>query len=169
MDLKKCICCKNEVLENSTNCKFCDFPFSGSDEEKSKHIGRFIVNKRVISDSEDSLEKNQYLLYIISAITFISAIIFFNKIEGFYFETVLSFFNGFVIFFCGFFLKRKPTVLTIIPLVLILSMYLLNYLIDPNTLFKGIAFKLIIITSLVYNIFLIQKSNSFKKNHNLTN
>ncbi len=167
MELKECICCKNEVLENSINCKFCDFPFDGTDDEKSKHIGMFIVNKRVISETEDSLEKNQYLLYIVSVITFLSAIIFFMKYEGFYIETVINIFVGTVIFLCGFFLKRKPLMLTIIPLVLIFSIYSLNYLIDPSTLFNGIIFKSIIIISLSYNVYLIEKSNSFKKNYNV--
>ncbi len=169
MNVKECICCKNEVLENSTNCEFCNFPFFGSEEEKSIHIGKFIVNKRVISNSEESLDKNQYLLYFISAITFVTAIIFCTKFEGFYFETGLNFLIGFVILFCGYYLKKNPIMLTIIPLVLILSIYSLNYFLDPKTLFNGIIFKIVIISSLVYNIFLILKSDSFKKNHNLSN
>lgn len=169
MEVKECICCKNQVTENSTNCKFCNFPFLGTEEEKAKHIGMFIVNKRVISESEDSLEKNQYLLYIVSAFTFLSAILFFVNNKGFYLETIINVFIGTVIFLCGFFLKRKPLLFTIIPLLLILSVYTLNYLINPDTLFNGIVFKLLIIISLSYNVFLIERSNSFKKNHHMKN
>jgi hypothetical protein len=167
MELIECICCNNEVFIESDNCRLCDFPFSGSEVEKSKHIGKFIVNKRIISSSEDSLENNQYLLCFISAITFLSAIIMFTNSNGFVIETLMNFAIGIVILLCGFFLKKRPILLTIIPLFLILGIYLLNYILDPSTLIKGIVFKVIIISSLIYNVFLIQKSNSFKKNNNL--
>ncbi|MEZ4808844.1 MAG: hypothetical protein R2819_00675 [Allomuricauda sp.] len=165
--MEKLICpsCKKEYLEKIDTCSNCNFPFNGTEKEKAIHIGQFINKKGVLFDSADSIGKSQKILYAITLfnVVAITVRIFMN---GLYWPELLQ--NGIItliLFLCAFFLKRNPILLTLIPLVLLIGVYTLNSLIDPNTLLRGIFIKLIIIGSLCYSIYLIKSADRFKRKY----
>ena len=165
MEKLKCPSCKREYMEKIDTCKNCNFPFNGTEKEKAIHIGQFINKKGVLFDSVDSIGKSQKILYAITALNLIALIIRFS-LNGIILDDLIQ--NGIItliFLFCGIYLKKNPILLTIIPLVLLIGVYTLNYIIDPMSLLRGILFKLIIIGSLVYSVYLIKSAEKFSKKY----
>ena len=77
--MKNCPACKNVNETDIDSCVRCEFPFNGSDKEKSIHIGKFIGQKGIITDSEDSLTKSQNFLYLAAAFYLVGVIVNFLR------------------------------------------------------------------------------------------
>tara|TARA_R110000868_G_scaffold354220_2_gene615533 strand:+ start:68 stop:574 length:507 start_codon:yes stop_codon:yes gene_type:complete len=158
-----CPACKKENKEQLETCNNCNFPFNGTEQEKGVHIGRFINKKSVITDSEGAIKKSQFILYAIAAYNAIFLIIGLFGSQLNVFDLLLNFVVVGIFVLCAFFIQKKPLLLTLIPLILILGINMLNYFIEPSSVFRGIVFKLIIIGSLIYSIYLIKGAADFKK------
>ena len=161
-----CPACKNESLPDSSVCEKCEFPFNGTEKEKSIHIGRFIGKRGVIFDSEDSLTKSQNLLYFAAGFYILGVIINFSFLLNNIFALLFNVIVIIVIAGSGILLKKAPLLFLIIPLAVLLTLYTINFIIDPNTLFNGIIFKFLILGSLFYSIYNYISSEKFKKKYN---
>lgn len=167
MENKMCPACKNTSDNDHKICIKCQFPFEGTEKEKSIHIGRFIGDKGIIFDAEDALVKSRNLLFIAAGLYALPVVI---NISALLTDLFVLGFNILVIItfvISGVFLKKSPLTFLILPLALLLAIYTINFLIDPNTLLQGILFKLLIISSLVYSIYNFTASEKFKKKFNL--
>ncbi len=167
MEHKICPACKNENNSSNTLCDKCEFPFEGTEKEKSIHIGRFIGDKGIIFDAEDALKKSQYLLFLAAGLYTLPVIINFSFLLN---DPFALAFNGLIIItfiVCSLFIKKSPLTFLILPLVLLLAVYTINFIVDPNTLVQGILFKVLIISSLIYSIYNFVVSEKFKRKFNL--
>ncbi|WP_406683555.1 hypothetical protein N1F78_12810 [Seonamhaeicola sp. MEBiC1930] len=167
MESKICPACKNENLSRADNCQICEFPFTGSEKEKSLHIGKFISDKGIIIDSEDSLNKSRNLLFLAAGFYILGAIINYSLLLNNLFALVFNVVVILIIVVSGVLLKKSPLIFLSIPLILLITIYAINYLADPNTLINGIIFKMIILGSLGYSIYNYLASKKFKKKYNL--
>lgn len=161
-----CPACKNSVSAESEKCDYCEFPFNGSDKEKSIHIGKFINKRGVIFDANDSIRKSQNILLLVIGLYVLSLIINFDFLLENKIILVIDLLIIISFSVCAFMIKKAPILFTVIPLIIILTLYLINFIIDPRTLLGGIFLKIIIIGTLVYSIFLHISSNKFKKKYN---
>ena len=164
---KICPACKNSCPFEAMFCEKCEFPFKGTEKEKSIHIGRFIGDKGIIIDAEDALIRSRNLLYIAAGLYTLGVIINMSLLLNNLF--VLAFNILIIITFVvsALFLKKSPLTFLILPLALLLSIYTINFIIDPNTLVQGILFKILIIGSLIYSIYNFVASEKFKKKFNV--
>nr|WP_299174024.1 hypothetical protein [uncultured Allomuricauda sp.] len=165
METTFCPACKNESKSSDGFCKFCTFPFAGTEKEKAIHIGKFIHKKEIIVDSSDSISKSKKILYFISGANFIFLVISLFFGSSLSIDFTLSFFITLMLFLCGLFIEKNPMVFTIIPLCITLGIMILNTIIDPSSFFDGILIKFFIIGSLVYSIVLIQGAKAFKNKY----
>lgn len=163
MENPTCPCCKIAILESTLICSNCQFPFNGTEKEKSIHIGRFISSKGVLTDSDDSISKSQKILSVITALNTIFLIIGITKGNYMILDIILNGFITLIFLLCAIFIKKMPLVLTCIPLFLVISINILNYFIDPISILSGIAMKLVIIISLGYSVYLIVQAKKFQK------
>jgi len=165
--MEKTICpaCKKEHIEQLDICNNCSFPFNGTEKEKAIHIGRFINKKGVLTDSSDSIKKSQLILFAIAGFNalFLIAGLFNGNLLPI--DIILNTIVTLTFLLCGFFIYKKPVLLTVIPLILIIGINILNYFIEPSSIFRGIIIKLIIIGSLIYSIYLIKSAENFKKEY----
>ncbi|GAA3605861.1 hypothetical protein Q4Q39_11515 [Flavivirga amylovorans] len=166
MENKACPACKNDSDLNVNLCPKCEFPFNGTEKEKSIHIGRFIGKKGIIFDAEDSLTKSQQLLFLAAGLYLLGVIINFsvllNDLLALIFNTVVII----VILASGVLLKKAPMLFLIIPIIVLLFVYGINYAINPDSLTRGIFFKCLILGSLIYSIYNYLASERFKKKYN---
>jgi len=163
----ECPSCKNEVSQGIDVCDFCEFPFIGTEKEKSIHIGKFISKKGVIFDANESLNKIQKLLFVIVGITLLSLALNFSLLIQDVFVLVLNLAIVLVLSGCAILVKKSPLTFMIIPLTIMLTLYLVNYVQDPRSLGQGILFKCIVIGGLIYAIYLHISSQNFKNKYNL--
>ncbi len=158
-----CPACKTEIEKEIEICTNCEFPFNGTEKQRGIHIGRFINQKGIVNDSDNSIIKSQKILIGIATINLVILLLQFSKGK---LEIADIIFNGvltLIILLCGIFIKKKPITFTFIPLILIIAINILNYILDPKSLLNGVFFKIFIIGSLVYSIYLVRESEKFKK------
>lgn len=162
----ECPACKNNVSTESEKCNYCEFPFNGSEKEKSVHIGRFINKRGVIFDANDSIKKSQNILLLVIGLNVFGMLVNIDLLMA---DKLVLIINILIIIsfgVCSFMIKKAPVLFTVIPLMIILSLYIINFIFDPNTILNGIIIKLIIVGTLAYSIFLQISSNKFKKKFN---
>ena len=159
----QCPACKKPQEANLSNCKNCMFPFTGSEQEKSKHIGLFINKKSIVHDAENAITRSRKILFLIAAYNFLFITVPFispdMEIDIFAISINVILALGFIM--CALLLKRSPMFFTIFPLCAILGLYAANFLYDPDLAMRGIIFKLVIIGSLIYSIYLLQEAKKF--------
>ncbi len=148
-------------------CSKCQFPFNGNEKEKSSHIGRFITEKNIVQDSEKAILKSRRILFIISGLNLLMAIIaIFSAEDLFIIDAIVYIFIAAVFALFASFIRRSPIVFTIIPLLFLLMIYLIDAVYDPGTIARGFIFRLFIIGSLGYGAYQCYKAEKFRKKYN---
>lgn len=165
MEKIHCPACKSEQIENIDFCTNCEFPFNGTEKERAIHIGKYINKKGVLFDSGDSIERSQQILYAIAGINLLFIIIGFFTIGSDLITIIINLIITGIIAFCGYKIMENPMRYTIIPLILLLTIYTFNLIFDPKTLVRGAMVKLAIIGGLSYSIYLIKSAEKFKKKY----
>lgn len=163
----QCPSCKKEFETIPTNCSNCQFPFQGTEREKTVHIAQFIEKKGVLVDSDDSIEKSRKILYAITGINVIYLVVGYVTGDAHFMDTILNFVISGVFFICAFNIEENPIRLTTVPLILLISIYTLNFLLNPSMFFQGIVVKLLIVGSMFYSIYLIKSAEKFKKRYQI--
>lgn len=162
-----CPACSKEQIERLDRCNTCDFPFNGTEKEKSIHIGKFISKKGVLTDSDTTIKKIQQLFYFIGGFNLMLFVM--HSLIGVVFivNSILDFLFFVIFMVCGIFIRKSPLVFTIIPLLFMIGINGIYYLIDPGLVLKGIIYKLIIVGCLIYSIYIVLKAQEFKRKYNV--
>ncbi len=84
-----------------------------------------------------------------------------------------GFFNLFAIFidsivigvftFCGLTIRKNPTSKILLALSTYLTINLIVFLLNPNSLLQGILIKIAIVGSLIYSMYLVNASDKFTR------
>ncbi|MBT8327480.1 MAG: hypothetical protein KJP21_07135 [Bacteroidia bacterium] len=166
MEAFVCPACKNEHPKDENICRICDFPFNGTEKEKSIHIGKFIGKKGIIQDAEANLDKSRNLLFFVAILNFVGIAINYEAVFQNIIAIIISFGIPIIIIFCAFLIKKSPLIFLGIPLALMFLVYSIEIFIDPNEWLRGIFFKLIVLGILGYGIYNYIASENFKKQYN---
>ncbi|WP_435261846.1 hypothetical protein [Tenacibaculum sp. nBUS_03] len=167
MENINCPACKSEQIEKIEFCKNCKFPFKGTEKERAIHIGKFINKKGVIFDSSDSIERSQQILFGIAGINLFFIIFGYFTIGSTFLDIIINLIITAIIAFFGYKIKENPIRYTLIPLILLLSIYTFNFIFNPILFRTGIMAKLAIIGALCYSIYLIKSAEKFKTKFNV--
>ncbi|NOS94711.1 MAG: zinc ribbon domain-containing protein [Cyclobacteriaceae bacterium] len=154
-----CPNCQSEYPETTITCTKCGFPFTGNDQEKSSFIAKQILKAGDIGDATQSIKNAQNILYGIGIVTCLFS--FFVSADSLTLILNLILGVGFLIF--GYLVIKSPMQILTLALALLLSIYLLNALIDWTTLFRGIIWKVICVSALSYAIIKYKKAEKIKK------
>lgn len=161
----KCPNCKEEVSQVEIECTNCSFPLAGTEKEKAIFIGQQIANKSKIGDAQESQSKTQKILYFTGAFQLFNAFRAYNgnlETSDIVFFIILG--SLFIVF--GFLSSKKPILFISLALGLILCYYALLYFINPQLIFQGIVWKIVIIAFLIYGIYSAFEEKRLKKMYN---
>lgn len=160
---KKCPTCKINFSSLPTICDNCGFPFNGSDKEKAIFIGKQISNKGKISDSKSQIRGIRILLWILGLINIAVPHIFYKTYIDFNFLVVVYLTFGLFFIGCGFLTYRSPKAALLIPLITVLSFYIFAGIMDSATIFRGLIWKMLMISTLVYSLINHLNANKIRK------
>ncbi|MEW4922180.1 hypothetical protein [Algibacter sp. 2305UL17-15] len=167
MDIN-CPNCKEEVSQVEIDCENCGFPLSGTDKEKSIFIGRQISNKAKIGDAKESQAKAKKILYVIGALQLANAFLVYGQTKSF--DDAIFYFVLAVLFGVFAYLSpKKPILFLSLALALLLGYYAFLYFIDPELIFRGILWKIVFVSFLVYGIWNANEERELKKKHSFLN
>ncbi len=161
-ELITCPTCKTNYETQPEKCNNCGYPFLGTDKEKSHFVAHQILKKGEISNTKDSIKKSRTILFVIAGFNIIVPFFRFNNHEYAGFMIGVSIFIGLIFLLFGFLAKKKPFISILIPLILLVSFYFIDALIEPATLIRGIIWKILFISGLVYSLISIKKSDRIR-------
>jgi hypothetical protein len=154
-----CPNCNSTVDTHVDNCLKCRYPFSGTEKEKSLFIAQQIIKVGHIDDAKGSLKTAKTTLFVIGVVNIL--LTFFSATSPIVLG--LSIFIGSVFIVFGFIVEKKPFLFLIIPLALLLLFYIGDALVDPMTLVRGVLWKVIYVTALVYAVIRVKRAEKIKK------
>ncbi|MGC6430381.1 MAG: hypothetical protein ACON5F_05005 [Jejuia sp.] len=157
-----CPNCKSEVSQVELECEHCGFPLAGTDKEKAIFIGRQISNKSKIGDAKESQAKAQRILYIVAGFQILNGVLVYFNTKSLI-DTAFYIVLGLLLGVFGFFSSKKPILFLSLALALILGYYVLLYLINPELVFRGSMWKVVIIGFLGYGIWNAIEAKELKK------
>jgi hypothetical protein len=165
-DLKKCPTCKIVYELQPDKCDNCGYPFSGTDKDKSHFVAHQVLKKGKISDTRDRIKNARIILFVIAGFNIIVPFFKYSDTDFGGVLIGLSILIGLIFLVFGILAKRKPFISILIPLVLLLVFYLLGFIVEPATLFRGILWKALFIGGLLYGLISIKESEKIKKESN---
>ena len=165
-DLKKCPTCKTVYELQPDKCDNCGYPFSGTDMDKSHFVAHQVLKKGKISDTRDRIKNARIILFVIAGFNIIVPFFQYSNTDFGGVLIGLSILIGLIFLVFGILAKRKPFISLLIPLILLLVFYLLDFIVEPATLFRGMLWKALFIGGLLYGLISIKESEKIKKESN---
>lgn len=164
MEMKTtCPTCKTVYLQQPEKCDSCGYPFAGSEKDKSHFVAQKILKKGKISDTKNSIKRARVVLFILAGMNILLPFLMYRNAESKWLTIGFSVAIGMIFLFFAFLCKRQPFISVLVPLIILVLMYVSNAIFDPMTLFKGVFFKIIFLSSLTYCLINITKSNKIRR------
>ncbi|MFO7939350.1 MAG: hypothetical protein R6U66_06330 [Bacteroidales bacterium] len=158
----KCPTCHTTYpREPKDNCYHCGYPFHGTEKEKAVFVATKIMNRDRIVDTTKSIRRARYILFALGGIHLLLALL-----PGFYYypsQVILGGSLGVIYLVLGYLAKSYPLGTIFIALILLLSLYAVNAWIEPFSLFRGILWKVLILTGLIYALVDVMRANRLRK------
>lgn len=159
-----CPNCGTEVSQIEIFCDHCKYPLAGTDKEKAIFIGKQISNKSKIGDAKDSQHRVSIILYIVALFMFLNAFLVYKNLHSLV-DAIIYSVLGIILIVIGILAPKKPILFISMALFIMISYYALLFIIDPQYLFQGIVWKIVIISSMIYGLIHAIEARRLKKNH----
>jgi len=158
-----CPVCKSNYDSPQEICKTCNFPFSGTEKEKSIFIGQQILKKGSIDDAKVSIKRARIILFLIGGFQILNGFIFYLQNPALEREVIFQLILGLIFIGFGIFVFQNPLVFVSISLGILVSIYLVSAIIDSTTLLKGISWKAVYLFGLIYSLVKILQADKIRK------
>lgn len=146
-----CSQCNSEMQLEQKYCNDCGYPEGGTAQEQSGFHARQVMKRRGQSEASSKIKKGRNILFIIAAISFLSGVYYFFKLD----DSSILIINS-VLSICylllAFWSQKRPLVALILGLMVYLTTIVLTGLIEPQTIYKGILIKIFILVYLSKSI-----------------
>lgn len=160
--MTECKNCKNKVLDESLICEICNYPIGGSESEQAKFIAKQVIQKSDVNESIERLKKARLLLFVLGAFYVIGFLIpVINK--GSTISIVISMIIGLIFIGFGLWTFKRPKPALLIPLIITILYYIILLLVEPSYLWRGVLWKIIVLSGLFYGYFSVRKSDKILK------
>ena len=147
-----CEYCKSPTDTNDIFCQQCGFPVKGTDEEKQQFHYNIGYKQIQLEDSGTSIRKGRNSLYVVAAVFVVFGLISYSRESDGADTTALVVTNlalGVIFLLLAFWSTSKPIAALISGLSLYLAVQLLNFIVEPVSLFQGVIMKVFVIIYLV--------------------
>ncbi|QQX77798.1 MULTISPECIES: zinc ribbon domain-containing protein [Aequorivita] len=144
---KICSQCNSEIELDQKYCNDCGYPEGGTTQEQSGFHARQVMKKRGQAEASSLIKKGRNSLFVVAAIAFLSGLYYFFKLDDSSVLIVNSILSISYLLL-GFWSQKRPLVALILGLLVYLTTLVLNGLIEPETIYKGLLIKGFIIVYL---------------------
>jgi hypothetical protein len=148
----QCAHCKNVVDHTDSFCEHCGYPVKGTDEAKSAFQFQANSKQMQLQDTSSSIRKATNSLYVVAGVFVVYAIVLYyvSPDTNSSLDLLLTNFAlGIIFLLLGWWSTRKPVAALISGLSLFVALQVLNMIIDPTTIIKGIILKVFVIIYLI--------------------
>ena len=167
---ENCIACNTSHLNDELACSFCGYPLKGTDQDQRSFLAIRANHILDLEEQEKKIKQGTYTLYGVSALVVIYGIILYadttdelEKASVLITNLVLSaIYVG-----LGLLSRKKPKAALIAGFSIFILTTLLNVLIEPMSLAKGIIVKIVIVVALIKGIRAVTEAQKIRKEHHL--
>ncbi len=149
--IDNCSQCSAALNNNQKFCVSCGFPEKGTEREKSMYHAKIVMDKRLTHDSKKRIKSARNSLFVVSGISLVTGLYYYFVLDDLA-SLIASGILALVYLFLGYWSQQKPLVALLLGLMVFLLVIVLNGILDPSTLYKGILIRLFIIVFLVKGI-----------------
>src|SRR5690606_16779456 len=155
--------CENCSYENPSDRKFCSqcsFPIAGTAEEKSSFWLSVSRRKRLLSDAHDKIKSAKTVIYVLAGLFFV-----FGLIAGFgmddFLTMIINIVMSLVYLILAAWSSRNPFGAILTAFIIYITVQLINFIVEPTTLFQGIIIKAIVVVALIKGIRSAQEARRY--------
>lgn len=146
-----CSKCETVIPEGQKFCSSCGYPENGTASEKAKFNADQVISNSKSKDAPKQIKSARTTLFVISGLALLSGIIFFFMTDDS--STLIAGGILAIIYLgLGFWSQEKPLIALVLGLLVYLTNIVINAVIEPESIGKGIILKVIIILFLIKGI-----------------
>jgi len=146
-EVLQCSQCQTPISSDHKFCVNCGFPERGSDREKSGFHANRVLNARRSQMAKKEIKSGRNSLLIIAGLSFLFGIGYFFLHD----DTATLIASGILtIVYLGlaYWSQQRPLIALVLGLLVYLTTIVINAIVDPETIYKGIIVKVLIIVFL---------------------
>ena len=148
----ECEYCKTQVNDVDAFCQQCGFPVQGTEEERNQFHYRIGYKQIQLNEKHDGIRKGRNSLYWVAGVFTVYSIVFYFMNESSQEMPAVVTTNlvlAAIFLLLGLWSVHKPVAALVSGLSLYVAVQLLNFIVEPVTLFQGVIMKVFIIIYLV--------------------
>ncbi|NQX96394.1 MAG: hypothetical protein HRT73_00750 [Flavobacteriales bacterium] len=154
-----CSQCSTSMNESDVFCNSCGFPEKGTSREQAKFHAKAVMKKSNKNDADKKVKSARNTLYVVGGFTGVVGVSSYF-LAGDVAVLVTNLILSGIYVLLGFWSTKKPLAALLSGLLLYITVVVINGVFEPETLYKGIIWKILIITYLgkgLYSANLVQK------------
>jgi ribosomal protein L37E len=149
-DLSVCHSCKHVGLnENEKYCPKCGFPQRGEQDEMRIFLVKQKQNRELLKEKKSAINKGRNILFILSGLFLLQGVLLY-VVNKDIIMLIVSIVMTIIFISLGFWSKKKPLPAILTGFFIYLFLIILDGVAEPKTLYRGIIWKIIIISTFVY-------------------
>ena len=142
-----CSNCSFLMGNDDVYCHACGFPEKGTDQERAKFHAKNAIKKNKHFDAYKKVKSARTTLYIVGGVTLVAGIgsyLFVNDIALMVTNIIVASIYGVL----GYWSNKKPLAALLSGFLLYITVLVINGVVEPESLYKGIIWKVLILTYL---------------------
>ena len=143
----QCSKCSTPMKVEQKFCVSCGYPENGTRQEKASFVAKAVLERSKAREAPKKIKSARTILFVISGLAFLYGIIIFFTNEDSA-ALISSGILSLIYLGLGFWSQEKPLVALVLGLLVYLTITVLNGILEPTTVYKGIILKLFIIVYL---------------------
>ncbi|AUC14886.1 hypothetical protein BTO06_06935 [Tenacibaculum sp. SZ-18] len=147
-----CSFCKKPIQSDVVFCSHCGHPENGTDKERAQFFAKRAIAKKRKIDAKNKISSARNTLFVLAGMMVLFGIINHGNSNS-VLDLGINLFFAFMYVVLGFWSEQKALIALLIGLFLYVTLIVINAIIDPVTLVKGIIWKVIIISYLGKGIY----------------
>jgi predicted nucleic acid-binding Zn ribbon protein len=169
--LQHCDICYKDVPADDSFCQTCGYPLKGTEQEQKDFRLQHDFRNIDIASFGAKVKKASNALYYLSGIFVISGLIIYfsnQNAENAVGVLITNLILAMVFLALGGYSKKKPLACIISGLCLYAIIVILNAIVDPISIVRGIIFKIVVIGFLINGLKSALEIEKIKKENNLS-
>jgi hypothetical protein len=139
-----CSQCDTPVAPDKIFCVSCGFPERGTESEKSKFNADRVLELRKQQYAKKELKTGRIILLVIAGLSFVSGLFYFFTLDDSA-TLIASGILSIVYLALAYWSQEKPLIAMVLGLLVYLTTIVINAIVEPETIHRGIIMKVLII------------------------
>lgn len=142
-----CSLCSAPLAADQNFCVNCGYPEKGTESEKAKFHADRVQNQRKQQFAKKELKTGRIILLVIAGLSFLSGLFYFFAMDDSA-SLIASGILSIVYLALAYWSQQKPLIAMVLGLLVYLTTIVINGIVEPETIHRGIIMKVIIIAFL---------------------